>query len=81
MIVHPRRFRPGSRAARRETEAVQPALPRSGVLTITEAARLIGWSRTTTWERCKDGTLPSVTIGTRIYLKRQELIDSGWIVA
>jgi hypothetical protein len=52
MTAHLRRFRPGTRASRLAAlpRTDEPTEPRRNVLTITEAARLIGRSRTWTWE-------------------------------
>jgi hypothetical protein len=51
------------------------------LLSPLQAALEVGMSKTWVWERCKDGTLPHVVIGTRIYLRRADLIRDGWLTA
>ncbi len=41
--------------------------------TVTEAARILGISRTTAYEAVRRGEIPSITIGTRIFVTRRAL--------
>jgi excisionase family DNA binding protein len=49
------------------------------VLTPREAATVLGRSKSWIVERCQDGTLPSLRVGTRWLLKRGDLIRDGWL--
>jgi excisionase family DNA binding protein len=62
-----------------ENGRTPPVLP--GVMTPTEAAALIGRSRSWVFARIADGTLPHIRIGTRIFLKTSELRAGRWIAA
>jgi excisionase family DNA binding protein len=49
------------------------------VLTPTEAAALLGRSRSWIEERCRDGRLPAIRDGGRWILRRADLIRDGWL--
>lgn len=49
------------------------------VLTPTEYAALSGRSRSWVEERCRDGTIPSLSVGSRRILKAAELRANGWL--
>lgn len=51
------------------------------LLSPLQAGHELGKSKTWVWDRCKDGTLPHVFVGTRIYLRRADLIRDGWLTA
>ena len=49
------------------------------VFTPTEAAALLGRSRSWVEERCRDGRLPAIRDGVRYLLRRSDLIRDGWL--
>ena len=49
------------------------------IYTPGELAPVIQRSKTWIVERCQDGTLPAIRIGTRWLLKRSDLIRDGWL--
>ncbi len=49
-------------------------------ITVTEAAEVLGISRSTAYELARDGTLPSLRLGRRLVVPRhalQELLNSA----
>ena len=48
-------------------------------MTPAEAAIYLGRSKMWVWSRCRDGTLPHVTIGSRVYLRRADLVRDNWL--
>lgn len=51
------------------------------ILTPREAADLLGVGKTTVIDWCQRGILPAIRIDSRWYLKRPELIATGWLPA
>ncbi len=49
------------------------------VLTPAEYGRQGGLSKTTVIKWCELGILPAIRVGSRWYLKRSELVRSGWL--
>lgn len=49
------------------------------IFTPSEAAPLLGRSRSWIEERCRDGRLPAIRDGGRWLLRRSDLIREGWL--
>ncbi|MCC2545473.1 helix-turn-helix domain-containing protein [Hymenobacter sp. BT175] len=58
---------------------LQPAVaaPSDSLLTITEACREFGISKTTLTEWKKKGIVPFIRLGRRVYFERAAILDAG----
>ena len=52
---------------------------RRQVFTPAELAPVLQRSRSWVIERCGDGTLPAIRLGSRWILRRADLISTGWL--
>jgi excisionase family DNA binding protein len=64
--------------AQADRPAVQGVDMGGSALTPTEAARLLGRSRSWVHDRIRDKTIPAVRVGTRWLLLRRSLQEGGW---
>ena len=49
------------------------------VWTPTEAAKLLGRSRSWVHEQVRSGVIPAIRLGTRWWIRRRDLIEAGWL--
>jgi excisionase family DNA binding protein len=58
-----------------EIEAATISKPMAATMSVTEAARVLGISRTTAYEAVRDGSLRSIRVRRRIVIPRAWVID------
>jgi excisionase family DNA binding protein len=58
-----------------EIEAATISKPMAATMSVTEAARVLGISRTTAYEAVRDGSLRSIRLRRRIVIPRAWVVD------
>jgi excisionase family DNA binding protein len=66
---------PESELTIEEIEAATISKPKAATMSVTEAARMLGISRTTAYEAVRDGSLRSIRLRRRIVIPRAWVID------